>query len=308
MGQAPGVVENHFRCLLDTTVPCRPSCGSKPSNAPYTTQSSESNTARTKAVRFKAALEELGDDPCTCHLPLTVSQGTIINPIMDNRIDTNFGDLVDMDGDGVSWNEVWDAVSMSMQVQDMDEQMTSILTMWRIRGVSPQALEIPLEFTCLGFDWSSPPSTVAILSESRQEYIEECLKSFLASMHRGVPVQLQIEELEGEDREAGTLDAPKRIGAVLSVDREVRRLLITVGALERSVELRFIRWVRPQQLNDNPQLPSNERESVVQIRLAGHRILRVCFDSEDQAAYFGTCMHFLARSAYASAGSDTLEA
>jgi hypothetical protein len=113
--------------------------------------------------------------------------------------------------------------------------------------------------------------------------VQFCLKQFLREMLAGVELQLDAQDCPVD----ATSAAPKRIHAVLALSPDALELWLSAEGTSRSVPLRAIRSVRP---------PPDEERAVV-VRLAGGRFMRLVFDCKEQAAYLGTCLRLLAKSA-----------
>jgi len=99
----------------------------------------------------------------------------------------------------------------------------------------------------------------------------------------GVDLQLDARDCQVD----ATSAAPKSIYAVLALSSDASELRVFAEGTSRSIPLQAIRSVRP---------PPDEECTVI-VRLAGGRFMRLVLDSKQQAAYLGTCLRLLAKSA-----------
>jgi len=206
---------------------------------------------------------------------------------------TDLQSLLDVNGDGIECNEVMRAVCMvdpvfedevatreGVDYLDVDHGRDEEEVQVR---VLPRTLEVPTVFKTIRYDWAAPSGSQALPTVMQQEALEKCMKPFIQSMLLGVLVRLRLEDVE-----AISDSAAKSINAMVSFDDTFAHLLITVGATERSVPIKAIRWVRPPD-------KGLDSDKCVDIRLAGGRFLRFLFNTQAQAKFFGTCMRLLVK-------------
>lgn len=154
----------------------------------------------------------------------------------------------------------------------------------------PDQLSVPMDFSGLEYDWSAPSITQKEMTPDQVQRLHGCLKLFVLAMLAGVQLQLRLDPEETRGRPLG-----QNIQAVISLSRDLSMVLLSAAGVQRTVPLQSVRWVRPAAEEPGGLswfLPS-ERGQMVVLRLAGNCFLRLRFQRQEQAAYFGTCMRLL---------------
>lgn len=159
----------------------------------------------------------------------------------------------------------------------------------------PDHLCVPPDFKLLEYNWTAPSEAQKDMSQEQMVRLHSCLKLFIRAMLVGVFLQLR---LDAEDRVGrGGIGNPmgQNIDAVAMLNKGLSTMILSTGAVQRTVPLESIRWVRPPGEDGGGVtwfVPS-ERGQMVVLRLAGNCFLRFRFGQQEQAAYFGTCMRLL---------------
>jgi len=154
----------------------------------------------------------------------------------------------------------------------------------------PNHLCVPMDFQGLQYDWAAPSATQKEPSAEQVQRLHSCLALFIRGMLAGVLLQLRLDPEETKGLPLG-----KNINAVASLSPDLLVLLLAVKGVQRAVPLKSIRSVRPpaEEAGGLSWFLPSERDQMVVLRLAGSCLLRLRFDSREQAAYFGTCMRLL---------------
>jgi len=224
---------------------------------------------------------------------------------------TDLRSLTDVDGDGVECGEIWNAVCMTSIVGQESRDHHGVMLQDGpnasggdsslpegevVTYLPPMPLGVPLEFHRVEYKWAQPSSAQSKPTHQQEERLGKCLKKFVHAMLTGVLVQLRLDAQEA----AGTSE-DQNIHAVLHLSQDLNLLLISVGGMERSVPMTSIRWARPPEKEDKGHswFQPQEQDHFVVLRLAGGRFVRICFEEQNQAAFFGTCIRLLIKAAHA---------
>eukprot|EP00931_Biecheleriopsis_adriatica_P094303 TRINITY_DN67969_c0_g1_i1.p1 TRINITY_DN67969_c0_g1~~TRINITY_DN67969_c0_g1_i1.p1 ORF type:complete len:276 (+),score=54.71 TRINITY_DN67969_c0_g1_i1:27-830(+) len=184
-----------------------------------------------------------------------------------------------------------DMISQALQSEERQPAERSLGATAVGSALRPKPLTVPEQFGDLRYDWSAPSASQGSPSNGQQALLRGCLKLFVESMLQGIILQLRLDTNEVVDGQ--------NIDAIACMSKGLSDLLITVGGIERCVPLSSIRWVRPPEEEETMLswfLPSDRQKTVV-LWLKGSLFVRLRFEREDQAAYFGTCMRLLAKAA-----------
>lgn len=230
----------------------------------------------------------------------------LVNPDTGDYFDTDMRSLLDVDGDGIECGEVIRAVCMTTTV-GAESQVPGGEVVYEGRDFlhidhsrtenevlpvkAAAALVVPPEFQEIEYNWAAPSATQATPTAEQQDKLQSCLKPFIRSMLDGVLCQLHLDANEVKNA------AAQDIAAVVCFNQDLELLLVTVGDAERTVPMRSLRQVRPEEKKEDGSiffsLMPLEPETVVVLRVAGGRLLRFRFEGDEQAAYFGTCMRLM---------------
>ncbi|CAE7469485.1 unnamed protein product [Symbiodinium necroappetens] len=167
-------------------------------------------------------------------------------------------------------------------------------------GLMPAKLYVPVNFGQLAYDWSAPSSSQPAISDAEMAKLQDCLTIFIEAMLRGVIVQLRIDENETGRQGCNLL-------AVVALPSSLEELVIISGGLEQTIRMSCIRWVRPLEKGRRTGSclwPGSERRKMVHISLDAGCFLRLRFEQEDQAAFFGTCMRLLGKASQSDSLPD----
>ncbi|CAE6923610.1 unnamed protein product [Symbiodinium sp. CCMP2592] len=261
------------------------------------------------SVQGPISNKEIESEPCCGRLCGSLScSDQLLDPVAQKPFGTDAASLLcSQDGCSENAREICLALSGSPEPrQELSSAESYALALEDGRldtrdgyGLMPAKLYVPVNFRQLAYDWSAPSSSQPAISDAEMAKLRECLTIFIEAMLRGVIVQLRIDDNETDHQGCNLL-------AVVSLPSSLEELLITSGGLEQSIRMSCIRWVRPLEKGRKTGClwPVSERRKMVHISLDGGCFLRLRFEQEDQAAFFGTCMRLLAKASQSDSLPD----
>lgn len=242
----------------------------------------------------------------------------MLDPATGRPFRTDVASMAGLGGDGVGCAQVWSAICVDnggppqsvhrgpalregLGFIDLDLRRVDGEVVPIVRPAQRQ-LEVPWEFKHVSYDWSAPSGSQGSMAGPAQEKLEACMKLFARAMLEGVDLQLRLNA-----EEVPNMPQIQDLNATVALTADLGVLVLNVGGVERSIPVSSVRWVRPPEEGGGGLmwfLPS-ERDKVVVLKLAGGRFVRLKFDRQDQAAYFGTCMRLMVKVARIEGGGPS---